>query len=380
MDEKIIKKVVKQEKLKQIKNDRKLLSQNLGWLFRPLALCPFPAQPLKKRELIENGKHIEEHNTLWKRNAGDIEIEILGHPVYGVPYGQDILIILFLSYEAIRQNSRKIKVKFFRDFCEMFDININDGRRFKNVINSLNRIENSKFTWRNKKNPDVKDNLSYIYIDEIKIYNNPKYPKQKSLFEQYILLSERFWDEINKYKIPFNLEAVKYLKGRTSYLNFYLWLSYRVAINYLVGKKEGKAKIDFIPFWGENGLLNQMSTRITKRNDVRVQIKKWLKQAKELWSECPVEIEGDALKIYCTDKGQLDVQLDRQIEAGRGIRKEIEEQKKEQKECPNCKGVLKFSKGKKGDDGIRWDNYFHCNDCSKNFSEKKYPELFEKEN
>jgi hypothetical protein len=374
---KALKQVEKSEMLDKVKNGRSgLLEQNKGWLFRPLALCPFPAQPLKKRELIENGKHIEEHNVLWKRRTGTIEVEVLGHPEYGVPYGQDILIILFLAYEAIRQNSRKIKVKFFRDFCRMFDINIDDGRRFKNVANSLNRIENAKFSWKNKSEIDINRGFNYIYIDEINIYNSPKSPSQKSLFEQYILLSEKFWDEINKYKIPFNIEAVKYLKGRTSYLNFYVWLSYRVAVNYLIGKKKGEVLIDFIPFWGESGLINQLSTQITRRPDVRRQIKKWLKQTKELWPECPAEIEGDALKIQCTDKSQLDIQLDQQIEVGREIRKEIEEEKKDKKECPNCKAKMDFLRGKKGDDGRRWDDYYRCYDCQINFSQHKYPELF----
>ncbi len=59
-----------------------------------------------------------------------------------------------------------------------------------------------------------------IYIEELDLYCDPKNPDQKPLFNQYILLSERFWDEINKHKIPFNLEAIKYLKGRVGHLNF----------------------------------------------------------------------------------------------------------------------------------------------------------------
>ena len=404
MTNKIIKKVVKQEKLKKIKNDRIILAQDLGWLFRPLALCPFPSRALPKRELKVKGKIIEEQGILWESKAGKFKVEILGHPKFGVPYGQDTLIVLFLAIEARKQGKRKIEVDFYRDFCRMFEIDSNSGSRYNNVVNSLNRIRHSQYTWADETDPTRQKAAHYIYIEEADLYCDPKNPNQKPLFEQYILLSERFWDEINKHKIPFNLEAIKYLKGRAGHLNFYIWLSYRVTLNYLKNKEISDKYIkklndpskkelmagghapepikDFIPFWGENGLVSQLSTQITKRISFRQELKKWLKQTKELWTECPVEIVGDgnALEICCTDKSQLDVQLDRQIEAGRGIRKEIEEQKEKSKHC-TCGAILKYCKGKKDNDNRKiLDDYYHCFSCGENYSQTKYPELFGKEN
>jgi len=395
---KIIKKVEKQEKLKKIKNDRMELNQDLGWLFRPLALCPFPSKPLQKREVKYRGKTTEEHGVLWERKAGKFSVEIIGHPDYGVPYGQDTLIILFLAIEARKQGKRKIKIDFYRDFCRMFDINSNDGRRYRQIVNSLNRIRHSQFSWSDKNIETRQKGLHYIYIEELDLFCDPKYPDQKPLYDQYILLSERFWDEINKHKIPFNLEAVRYLKGKAGHLNYYIWLSYRVALNFLSNKniiekhlkkisdpliKEKtnapKPKTDFIPFWGPNGLIDQLSTQITRRPTFRLEFKKWHKQAKELWPDCPAEIEGDALKILCTEKEHLDVQLDKQIEAGMGIRKEIEEKKKEQKHCTSCDSILKYCRGKKDNDNRKiYEDYYHCFSCEKNFSKNKYPELFEK--
>ncbi len=365
---------------KNINKKRIAFNQDIGWLFRPLALCPFPARPLGKRKVlgVKDNKVEEIRDIVWKRKAGNISVEILGHPEYGVPYGQDILIVLFLANEARKQNSRKIQVNFYRDFCRMFEINPNDGRRYRNVINSLNRIRHSQFTWTDNNDQSRQKGLHYIYIEEVDLFCDPKNPDQKPLYDQYILLSERFWDEINNYKIPLNLDAVRFLKAKTSNLNFYLWLSYRVAITYLKNKTlidNSKSKgIEFIPFWGENGLIDQLSTQISKRHEFRREIKKWLKNTYEIWPKCPVKLDGDAIKITVSNSSQLDIQLDKNIELGRAIRQD--KVLETITLCPICKSGIKFFKGKKQDDGRTWDNYYRCQNCERNFSKNKYPELF----
>ena len=70
-----------QNRLVEIHTDRLASTQELGWLFRPLAVCPFPAASLGKREVGDrNGRKHEEHYVLWTRRAGNIKVEILGHP------------------------------------------------------------------------------------------------------------------------------------------------------------------------------------------------------------------------------------------------------------------------------------------------------------
>lgn len=305
------------KKIKSIQNileERELKKQKIGWHFRPLAICPLPSKPMEKLTIIENEKEKEVYRVLWKRKSGNIEVEILGHPKYGVPYGQDILIILFFIIEAKKQNSRKIENKFYSEFCKMFDIDMDDGRRLIDVKMKLERIRNAKYSWKDYSDPERQKELHYLFVDEINIST-----KKDSEFKgekQYILLSERFWDEIQKYKIPINMTAVKYFKGRSSYLNFYLWLSYRVAINYFKNKEailkgeRKNLKRDFIPYWGVNGIKNQLGSQITARRNYRIYIKNNLKAVKEIWPKCPVKIKGDALEIEVKDKKEVDVNID----------------------------------------------------------------------
>lgn len=291
--------------------------QELGWLFRPLALCPFPAQALPKERVVRLdrrtnrplGNPKNEHQVLWTRRSGNIRVDVLGSPEYGIPYGQDILIVLFLAIEARRQNTRKIKVQFYKDFMGMFGFDQNDGRKYRLVRDSLQRIRHSKYSWVDESDPTREREAHYIFIDDIDLYFNPLDPDQRCLWDQSITISERFWDEIQNHRIPTNLKAIRLFKTRPSVLAFYTWLSYRVQRAW---SERGQDSIGraFIPFWGDNGIQNQMSSRITRRPDFRAETKRWLEAIKEVWPECPVEIVGDALQIEISGDHQLDIQED----------------------------------------------------------------------
>jgi hypothetical protein len=300
----LAKKEAKNDLLQKIIKGRLAETQELGWLFRPLALCPLPAQPLPKIEVKRGDKVETEHDTYWSRKSGKFKIEIIGHKDYGIPHGQDILIILYLAIEAKRQNSRFIEVNFYRDFMRMFGMDANSGRKYQLVKDSVYRIKESKFSWKDVSVPENRQKGGgFLYIDDYDLYFDPKKPDQPSLFNQFILLSERFWFEINAFEIPFNLDAVRFLKGKPAHLNFYIWLSFRVWYCY---KNEG-GRVS-IPYWGENGLQQQMSSRIKARRDYRIQVKKWLNSVKKVWPECPCQIQGDALRINVSKTDQLDIQ------------------------------------------------------------------------
>ena len=359
---KIRKKAEKELKKEQIILQREWNEQNIGWLFRPLVLCPFPS------------KRIGE-TSVWERKNGNIRVRIIADPESGVPFGQDVLIILYLAYEAKRQKSRKITVNFYRDFCRMFGINPRSGRKYRLVQKSLERIRNSKITWIDEAEETREREVHFFYIEELDLYFNPKSPESRCLWEQYILLSERFWEEINKHKIPFNFEAVRYLKRKPAHLNFYLWLSYRVWTIWHA-KKSGKLpknEVVIIPFWGENGLYKQLSSSFKRRRDYKREIKKYLATVKEIWPKCPVEIDGDALVINITDEAELDILESPQTE-GKRLRKDKEAKALQKARlplerkltCPFCKGEMKPKRGALNRKGIQQPDYFRCQDCGTN--------------
>ena len=354
-DERRIEKAEKKtDQVVKIQTDRQLQSQELGWLFRPLTLCPFPAKPLKNKVVI-NGKEVVQLETVWRRKAGKLTIEIMGHKDFGIPYGQDILIVLYLAIEARKQQSRKIVVNFYRDLMEMFDINPNSGYKYKAVKASMARIRNALYKWELDQGATRETGGNYLYIEEWDLYFDPKNSQQRPLWDQYILLSERFWYEINKHRIPFNLEAARHLKTKPAHLSFYLWLSYRVWTVW----SECPGEEVLIPFWGEYGLQNQMSSKMEEKNDFRPEIKKWLASTKEVWPNCPAELDGDALRICVTGEDQLDVQP-KDTDAPRILPKPEPLPAATRSVCPECGGERTLKAGRQSRKGYRMPDYWAC--------------------
>lgn len=351
----------------EIHADRLSLTQELGWLFRPLAVCPFPAASLGKRQVTgRDGRKTEEYYVLWTRRSGNVKVEILGHPDYGIPFGQDTLVVLYLAFEAKRQGTRKIKVNFYRDFMRMFEMNPNDGRKYRLVIDSLRRIRNAKYSWEIV-GESRETGLHFLYIDEYDLYCDPKHPDQRTLYDQYIMLSERFWEEIRTHRIPSNLKAIIALKAKPAHLNFYIWLSYRVGQAFQETVAKGfDPKTIYIPFWGEKGLQSQLSSMIEKRNEYRRRVRWWLDTVKEIWPLCPVEIEEDALTISVTSEEQLDV-MPKETDAPRikprpaSLKAKPEEQPAAATSfCPACSQERTLKPGKQSRKGYRMPDYWQC--------------------
>lgn len=286
----------------KIINDRFLKKQIVGTLFRPLALCPLPAQQLPKVNELVDGIIKPVHQTYWERKAGKFSIELIGHKKYGIPFGQDIMLILFLAFEAKRQGSRVIRGNFYKNFIKMFDME-HGGKKYLLIKNGFLRIKESKFSWNDTKNKGQYTGENYIYIDKWNVRFDPEITDKPPINEQYIVLSERFWEEIINFPLPCNLDAIKYLKRKPACLMFYIWLSFRVW--YAYHTQEKFVKINLL---GKNGLQNQLSSRIIRIFDFRRQVIGYLRKVKEIWPKCPVEIERYSLIINVNSQEQLDIQ------------------------------------------------------------------------
>ena len=55
---------------------------------------------------------------LFERRNGNFVLQITGHPSFGLPWGQDRLILIYLATLAVRQQSQTIR---FRTASEMLD-------------------------------------------------------------------------------------------------------------------------------------------------------------------------------------------------------------------------------------------------------------------
>src|SRR5262252_6396723 len=98
--------------------------------------------------------------------------------------------------------------------------------------------------------------------------------------ENSILLSEAFYEEIDRHRIPVEREVVAALANAPGVLDLYLWLVWKTW-----SLKGGALRI---PLFSTGGLVEQLGTReYCADRFFRRKLSHWLSEIKTLWPECP---------------------------------------------------------------------------------------------
>ncbi len=95
------------EAIQLVRLKRESVAQNLGFASRPFVLCGLPIKRPPKGLLMH------------ERRNGQFLLQVTAHPTYGVPWGQDRLVPIFLATLAMRQQKQTIT---FRSAAEMLGV------------------------------------------------------------------------------------------------------------------------------------------------------------------------------------------------------------------------------------------------------------------
>jgi hypothetical protein len=125
--------VISKRKLRQadvvqlVRLNREGATQNLGFASRPFVLCGLPIKRPAKGVLMH------------ERRNGQFLLQVTGHPHYGVPWGQDRLVPIFLATLAMRQQKQTIT---FRSAAEMLDVfgMQQGGSQYRRLIAAFQRV------------------------------------------------------------------------------------------------------------------------------------------------------------------------------------------------------------------------------------------------
>ena len=110
-------------------------------------------------------------------------------------------------------------------------------------------------------------------------------------FENVIVLSNEFYQEITAHPIPTDLDAVRALAASPAILDLFMWLSYRC----FAAKTE-----ESVPIFGAVGLAAQLgNVEYARPRKFREKLEGWLDVTRAMWPECPARISksGDYLVI-----------------------------------------------------------------------------------
>jgi hypothetical protein len=281
--------VVSKQKLRQaeaiqlVRLKRDNVNQNLGFASRPFVLCGLPIKRPAKGVLLH------------ERRNGQFLLQVTGHPTYGVPWGQDRLVPIFLATLAMRQQKQTIT---FRSAAEMLDVfgMQQGGSQYRRLIAAFQRVFGATIffgTDTQRERAMVTHQVRFNFMREARIWysRDPEQSLLPGAFENEIVLSDEFFREVTTNSIPTDLEAAKALSSAPAALDLFMWLSYRC----FTAKGQ-----EWIPIFGDFGLAAQLgSGDYARPRKFRERLERWLDLVRSLWPNCPAQItaEGDYLLI-----------------------------------------------------------------------------------
>jgi hypothetical protein len=194
---------------------------------------------------------------VYERRNGLFTLQITGHPDFGLPFGQDRLVLLpiFLATLAVRQQSQTIRFRSAAQMLETFGM-AKGGKEYRRLIVAFERIFGSTIffgTESTRRQARVIQRSRFNFLSEAKIWYN-RDPDQEVLsagIENVIVLSDEFYKEVIAHPIPADIEAVKVFGSAPAVLDLFMWLTYRC----FTAKSE-----DRIPLFGDFGLTAQLGS------------------------------------------------------------------------------------------------------------------------
>jgi hypothetical protein len=261
---------------------RQEASQNLGFASRPFVLCGLPVKRPAPGQLLH------------ERRNGQFLLQVTGHPAYGLPWGQDRLVPIFLATLAIKQQSRVIRFRSAAQMLDTFGMQ-QGGTQYRRLMGAFQRIFGATIffgTDTQRERAAVIHRARFSFMSEARIWYS-RICAQDTLpgeLQNEIVLSEEFFREILDHPIPTDMEAARALSCSPAALDLFTWLSYRCFI------AKGR---ECVPLFGPGGLVNQLgSSDYARPRRFREKLMGWLDLVRALWPECPAGISNDGTGLW----------------------------------------------------------------------------------
>jgi hypothetical protein len=272
----------KVESIECVRLNREGARQNLGFSSRPFVLCGLPV------------KRPASGCLLHERRNGQFVLQVTGHPSYGLPWGQDRLVPIFLATLAIRQKSPRITFDSAAQMLDTFAMQ-QGGTQYRRLVGAFQRIFGATIffgTDSQRERAAVVHRARFNFMSEARIWYS-KDPDQKLLpgdCQNVIVLSDEFYREIQDHPIPTDLEAAKALSSSPAALDLFMWLSYRCFT--------ARAR-ERVPLFGDFGLISQLgSADYARPRKFREKLEGWLELVRTMWPECPASIDKEGSGLF----------------------------------------------------------------------------------
>ena len=239
---------------------------------------------------------------MHERRNGRFLLQVTGHPSYGLPWGQDRLVPLYLATLAVRQQSETITFNSGAEMLDTFGMQ-QGGSQYRRLIEAFQRVFGATifFGTNTQVKAAVFHQVRFNFMSEARIWygRNLDQPNLPGDCRNMIVLTPEFYQEVTSHPIPTDLQAAKALSCAPAALDLFTWLSYRC----FIAKGEER-----IPLFGEFGLVSQLGSGEYRRpRKFRECLENWLGLVKALWPSCPARISGDGMRLIVAPAAAMGV-------------------------------------------------------------------------
>lgn len=266
------------EKVLLVREQRNERRQELAFNARPFVLCGLPLRRPDSDQL----SHV--------RRNGKFFLQVIAHPQFGLPYGQDRLIPIWVATMAVRQRSRVVRFGAASEVLDFFHL-FKDGKRYHRIMEGFQRIFAATIFFGSNDETNgslVVDWARFHFFDRMHLwFHNPEgTPKVPAAGDNSIILSEAFYNEIDQHRIPVEREVIASLANAPGVLDLYLWLVWKTwSLNGHPVR---------ISLFGSGGLGDQLgSSDYSADRFFRRKMIRWLAEVKTFWPRCPAQISAD---------------------------------------------------------------------------------------
>lgn len=258
----------------EVRDRRRTADQDVAFGARPFILCGLPIRRLPVGTLT------------YRRQNGRFCLEIAGHPDWGVPFGQDRLLILFLATQAVRYQTREVRFRSGAELLVDWGMPTN-GAHYCRLMDAFRRVFGSTIFFGStdeKSKTEVWHCSRTHFFDSMKLWLSDSGEKLSGR-DNTVTLSHAFWQELKQHPIPIDADVVRLLARNPGCLDLYTWLTWRCH------QAKGTERV---PLFGSYGLANQLGVQVYSRErKFRERINQWLKLVRLYWPECPAAISNN---------------------------------------------------------------------------------------
>ena len=260
------------ESIELVRQQRDERKQSLLFNSRPFLLCSLPIRRPSSGTLLH------------ERRNGSFFLQVCGHPNFGLPYGQDRLVPIWVATQAVRLRRREIKFSAAAEILNELGLPP-DGIHYRRLIESFQRVFASTIYFGDEKSQAVWNCGRFNYFDRLRLWRPLGAGDAASGEENIVTISESFYQELCEHPVPIEREVIRALAHSPGALDFYMWLVWR---------SYGRSGQQRVPILGETGLIKQVGcSDYGRARDFARTVRRWLITVRQLWPDCPAHIDPD---------------------------------------------------------------------------------------